>query len=340
MSKLLISYLRKLRGLAARALLAAATTVATILIIAGMPVTSYATEETNPPEEVVVDQAQEPDLDSLDLAYGAYQRGLYLTAFNLALPRANDGDAAAQTLIAELYEKGLGVARDTKEAAAWYEIAANSGNREAQFAYGLKLLKGIDVPQDVERGHEMMAVASDAGHPIAMFNRAQQLIDERPTGLGYRNALPLLEAAAERGVADAYYSLFQIYRDGLANGIQDPVKARHWLVRAARAGVEGARVELGVALARGEGGPRNLQQAANWFKLAANAGNVIAQNRLAHLLVQLNGSDDLIAEAAMWHILARRAGRNDLELDQFLLSLDDELRSKALSMANQWPAIR
>ncbi len=37
-----------------------------------------------------------------DEPYGAFQRGLYKTAYNLALPRAEAGDAAAQTLIAEV----------------------------------------------------------------------------------------------------------------------------------------------------------------------------------------------------------------------------------------------
>ncbi len=98
-----------------------------------------------------------------DFAYGAFQRGEYLTAFQIALPLAEKGDAAAQTLIAELYEKGLGIAQDTKQAAVWYEIAAKSGNREAKFALSLKLLKGKDVPKDEKRGAELLKQAADAG---------------------------------------------------------------------------------------------------------------------------------------------------------------------------------
>ena len=71
--------------------------------------------------------AREPDF-----AYGAFQRGLYLTAFELALPRAESGDPVAQTLIAELFWKGLGVARDRKKAVDWYKFAAEGGDRAAQ----------------------------------------------------------------------------------------------------------------------------------------------------------------------------------------------------------------
>lgn len=78
-------------------------------------------------------EAGQPDENEfVDLAYGAFQRGYYLSAFKLALPRAESGEPAAQTLLAELYDRGLGVARDQKKAAIWYRFAAKTGNREAQ----------------------------------------------------------------------------------------------------------------------------------------------------------------------------------------------------------------
>ncbi|TGV80933.1 sel1 repeat family protein, partial [Mesorhizobium sp. M00.F.Ca.ET.158.01.1.1] len=55
-----------------------------------------------------------------DAAYGAFQRGLYKTAYNLALVRAQNGDPAAQTLVAEILSRGLGVPLNSAEAAKWY----------------------------------------------------------------------------------------------------------------------------------------------------------------------------------------------------------------------------
>ena len=272
-----------------------------------------------------------------DLAYGAFQRGEYLTAFQLALPRAEKGDAAAQTLIAELYEKGLGIARDTKQSAIWYEIAAKSGNREAQFAYALKLLQGKDVKRNLVAGNAMMKLAAEAGHPIAMFNYANQIVADRPTTAGYRKALPYYEKAAENRLGDAYYALAVIYREGRTTGIQDPKKSREWLEKAARAGVDTAQVEWGIALINGTDGPKDEKLAFSIFNNAAATGNVIAQNRLAHMYLQGIGTKPSNLEAAKWHILARRAGRFDLTLDQFMASLDDETRQKALTLANRWP---
>ncbi len=272
-----------------------------------------------------------------DLAYGAFQRGEYLTAFQLALPRAEKGDAAAQTLIAELYEKGLGIAKDTKQSTIWYEIAAKSGNREAQFSYALKLLQGKDLPRNKVAGEAMMKQSAEAGHPIAMFNYANQIVANRQTSAGYRLALPYYEKAAENRLGDAYYALAVIYREGRTTGIQDPVESRKWLEKAARAGVDTAQVEWGIALINGTDGPKDEKLAFAILSNAAATGNVIAQNRLAHMYLQGIGTELSKLDAAKWHILARRAGRFDLTLDQFMASLDDETRKKAVALANRWP---
>ena len=281
--------------------------------------------------------ADEIDAHNPDLAYGAYQKGMYLTAFNLALPRAESGDAAAQTLIAELYDLGRGIARNTKKAAEWYEIAAQSGNREAQFAFAMKLLEGKDVAPDKKRAIALMKQAADTGHPIAMFNYASHLIDQRPTSYGYRKALPYLERAAEYRLSDAYYMMAKIYTDGLANGIGDPARGKEWMQRAALSGIDTAQVELGLGLLNGLYGEPDEKQAYRWFARAAQTGNVIAQNRLAHMLFAGIGTEKQPVEAAKWHILAKRAGRADPLLETYFRQLDEDGRRQALARANRWP---
>ena len=64
------------------------------------------------------------------------------------LPRAEAGDPAAQTLVAEILSRGLGVARNEAEAAKWYQLAAEQGVPEAQFQYALLLLDGRFVKKD------------------------------------------------------------------------------------------------------------------------------------------------------------------------------------------------
>ncbi len=280
-----------------------------------------------------------PVVSNVDRAFGAFQRGMYLTAFQLALPEAQDGNAAAQTLIAEIYERGLGVPKNSEEAVSWYKIAANSGNREAQFAYALKLLEGKEVKGDFDAGLELMKAAADAGHPTAMFNYAIHQINQRPTSATYRRVLPMLEKAAEYRLADAYYALAKIYEEGLATGINDPDKGLVWLEKAAYSGVDTAQVELAIKLLNGSIEKKDAKRAFSLFKLAANRGNVIAQNRISHLLFNGIGTEKSEVAAAKWHILASRAGRKDFDLDRQLEALPADVRQQALQQANKWPSI-
>lgn len=284
------------------------------------------------------EQSERVQVSATDRAFGAFQRGNYLTAFTLALPLAQDGDAAAQTLIAELYQNGLGISKDTKQAAIWYGIAAQSGNREAQFAYAVKLMKGQDVEKDIESGLKLMKKAADAGHPIALFNYATHMVSERPTTATYRKALPLFEKAAEYRLADAYYALAKIYSDGLATGVNDTKQAREWLEKAASSGIDTAQIDLAIELLSGEPTEQDKSLAFSWFKVAANSGNVIAQNRLAHMLIDGIGTDADWVEGAKWHILASRAGRKDFDLDQFMKAMPQDVRQEALAKANRWPS--
>jgi TPR repeat protein len=279
------------------------------------------------------DQGSDPEAD---LAYGAYQRGYYLTAFALALPKAQMGDPKAQTLLAELYDRGLGVARDPKEATAWYGIASKNNDREAQFGYAVKLLEGKYVEKDRAEAKRLLKLAADSGHATAAFNYAQIIADEKPITSGIKEALPYFEMAAENRVADAYYALAQIYRSGKLNGYPEYKKSQDWLLLAAKAGIDTAQVELAIWLANGTGGTTEPKIAYAWMLRAANGGNVIARNRLAKMYAAGLGTQYDPVQAAKWHILAQRAGLNDNELDDFINSIDRKLLSKALEEANRF----
>ena len=271
-----------------------------------------------------------------DLAFGAYQRGHYLTAFKLALPRAQLGDPAAQMLIGEMYEKGLGIKLDKKEAAYWYKFAAQNGSRDAQFSYALMLLEGKYVTKNNNEARRLMKLAADADHSVAQFNYAQMVVDARPTSRGFEIALKYYEKAASRGVADAYFAMAQIYSRSFGAIGRDETKARLMLIKAALNGVENAQVELAIWLANGRGGKKDPKGAIAWFQVAANRGNVIAQNRLARMLMLGLGVEVKLKQAAKWYVLARRRGHKDAMLDDFFNSLEPDIRKAALNEANSW----
>ena len=80
--------------------------------------------------------------------YVAYDRANYATALKVWLPLAEQGDAAAQTYVGEIFEKGLGVPPDYDAAATWYRRAAESGYSRAAINLGNLYEQGLGVPKD------------------------------------------------------------------------------------------------------------------------------------------------------------------------------------------------
>lgn len=269
-------------------------------------------------------------------AYGAFQRGYYLTALQLALPLAEEGVASAQTLVAELFAEGFAVPRDMAQASFWYAQAAEAGDPVAQFKYGLMLMSGLYAERDPERGRALMKAAADAGNATAQFNYGQILVDQKPGNDGLLAALPYFENAAVQGIPDAQYALSQIYLN--ASGIAEEKReaARDWLRRAAQAGYDTAQLDMGIWLIDGIGGPRDYKRGFLWMQRAAFRGNVLAQNRLAHLYINAIGTRPDPVEAAKWHIIARRAGLEDPVLQDHLLGLTDDQQRAAIEAANDF----
>ncbi len=270
-----------------------------------------------------------------DAAYGAFQRGLYMTALNLALPRAEAGDPAAQTLAAEILSRGLGVARDEAKAAKWYQLAAEQGVPEAQFQYALLLLDGRFVKKDPQGAYALMQAAAEAGNRLAQFNFAQLLIDREPGQAGMVKAVSYYRRAADAGLADAQYAMAQIHANGAGGEKLDEAEARRWLHAAARQNFDTAQLDLGTWLVEGRGGKRDLKAGFGWLKRAADGGNVAAQNRLAKLYMGGIGVEPNPIDAAAWYFLARRAGLSDPVMEDFLRGLTAEEQRQALERANR-----
>jgi TPR repeat protein len=261
-----------------------------------------------------------------DEAFGAYQRGLYKTAYNLALPRAEAGDRAAQTLLAELLTRGLGVTLDPKAA---------QGVPEAQFQLALLQLDGEFVAKDEKTAMELMQKAADAGNALAQFNLAQLYIQQDSGPAGFARALPYYQRAADTGLADAQYAIAQIHATGADGKPADLVKAREYLLAAAKQGFDTAALDLGSWLVDGRGGQRNAREGFAWLKRTAEGGNVAAMNRVAKLYMQGIGTDPNSIDAAAWYILARRAGLNDFEMNDFLAGLTEAETKQALQRSSQ-----
>jgi TPR repeat protein len=270
-----------------------------------------------------------------DQAYGAFQRGLYITAYNLALPRAENGDPAAQALVTEILSRGLGRPRDEAGAAKWYARASEQGIPEAQFQYALLLLDGRFVQKDEQQAYALMQAAAEAGNLFAQFNFAQMLIKREPDGRGLNKAVSYYERAAQGGLADAQYAMSQVYANGVGGRKADDKEARRWLLLAARQNYDTAQLDLGRWIMAGRGGEKNRGEGFGWLLRAAQGGNIAAQNEVAKLYMQGIGVAPDTTAAASWYLLARRAGLVDPMMEDFFDGLTDEEIKQALEKANR-----
>ncbi|MEO0497127.1 MAG: tetratricopeptide repeat protein [Pseudomonadota bacterium] len=310
-------------------------------------------DEGTAPDDLA-DRTDEADAN-VDLAFGAYQRGYYLTALQLALPRAQVGDPAAQTLIAELYASGLGVPLNVDEALSWYRLAAQAGERSAQFALAMYYLDGVAVDKDPARARDLLERAANQDHALAQFNLGQLIVADRPTPAGYGEALQWFRKSSVAGNAEASYSASQIIARGLDGLGERPDDALPFLRDAAEERIIPAQVELGLMLVENAiaGLPTDLPredpafvaaaqsddavEGYKWLQRAAMASNPLAQNRVAKLRERGIGVERDLVEASMWHILARRGGLQDDGLDRMFARLPQNQRAEALSFANVWP---
>ena len=270
-----------------------------------------------------------------DAAFGAYQRGLYITALNLARPRAEAGDAAAQALLAEIYSRGLGVARNEAEAIKWYGLAAEQGVSEAQFRYAMAIIDGKVAGKAEDAALRMLKLAADQGNRLAQFNFAQLTVQRKPGAAGMALAVDYYEKAAQAGLADAQYAMSQVHNTGTGGRSFDPKAARQWLELAAKQNYDTAQLDLATWLVEGIGGPRDLEAGFNWMRRAAYSGNIAAQNRLAKLYRGGLGVEADPVIAAAWYIIARRAGLSDPEMNVFLDGLTVEQQRLAIETANR-----
>jgi ATP-dependent protease ClpP protease subunit len=94
----------------------------------------------------------------------AYDRKEFSVAFDLWLPLAEQGHRAAQFNVGIMYEKGVGVAQDSAQAAAWYLKAAEHGDVDAAYALGVLYETGTGVAKSADEARKWYdAVLSSPG---------------------------------------------------------------------------------------------------------------------------------------------------------------------------------
>ena len=100
----------------------------------------------------------------------SYEKGDYETALREFKPLAEQGNAAAQYNLGQMYRRGQGVPHDYKTAVKWYRLAAEQGNAYAQTNLGNRYRSGQGVPVDYKTAEKWFRLAAEQGIPHAQNN--------------------------------------------------------------------------------------------------------------------------------------------------------------------------
>lgn len=153
------------------------------------------------------------------------------------------GNEDAALLLGKLYEGTIDTAGETdpmpEKARAWFEKAASKGNGEALAELAFFYEKGVTVPKDSKKAADLLKDAVGYGYDEALFSLALHYLDEGKED----EALPYMEAAADKGEERALYLAGMMYLQGRGTE-PDRRKAIDYLKEAADYGSEEAVEEL------------------------------------------------------------------------------------------------
>jgi len=119
----------------------------------------------------------------------AYQANNLPLAHKEFRAAAEQGHADSQYNLAIMYEKGIGVDKDEKEAIVWYRKSAVQGNVFAQYNLAVLYENGRGTAVDFAQAHEWYREASAQSDPLAIGNlgmlylRGQGVKENKVAGL-------------------------------------------------------------------------------------------------------------------------------------------------------------
>jgi TPR repeat protein len=196
---------------------------------------------------------------------------------------AEKGSVQQEIELGAAYLMGRGVERNEKQAAYWYEKAANSGDPEAQRQIGYFYTAGIGVERDPARAAYWFERAIAGGAMSAKVNLGVAYL----WGMGVRKDVSLAaklfqEAAAKGSGAGACY-MGNLYYFGI--GVtKDILEARRWYEMGSKLKDPRAKHNLALMLSH-EQNPLNRERAAKLLRESAKAGFVPARHQLGLFLL-------------------------------------------------------
>ena len=221
---------------------------------------------------------------------------------------AEAGNKDAARSLAVMHLTGAGMPRDADEAASWFRKAAEAGDAMAQSDLAELMRLGRTNPRFTEPApvHDWFEKAAEAGDAVAAYNFGVCLAEGVNLEKDEVRAVYWFRKAADT-VADATFAYAMALEQG--RGVEkDEIAAREWMMRAADAKLPQALLNLGRMHNQGIGGPRDDEAARQCFEQAAAAGQVDAMFALGAFYGGGHGIPTDRAASLEWYRKAAAAG--------------------------------
>jgi TPR repeat protein len=192
---------------------------------------------------------------------------------------AEGGDKWAQYRIGRCFFDGECVTRDHVRASQWFLRSAEQQHGKAQLALAYVLHEGLGVARDEAAALVWANRAANEGFQGSASAIGWCLYTATGAARDVEKAIEWFELDAHRDEAQAQLFLGYCYAFG-QGVVRDGAKAVQWFTRAAEAGYTPAQVGLGVRLKRGLGVTRDLGRAVEWFARAAECYDADAMLQL------------------------------------------------------------
>ncbi len=180
------------------------------------------------------------------------------------------------------YLSGHGITRDEKQAAYWYEKAAEAGDPWAEKQIGFFYQSGIGVAVDPVRAVHWYQLAAAGGLVSARTNLGVAYLWGSGVPKDVAMAAQLFREAADEGDGRAATYLGNMYCFGTAVQ-KNQAACRHWYFIGAKRHDPLAEFNLGILLSAGDE-PHDFGKATKWLRKAVADGYVPAMHSLALLL--------------------------------------------------------
>jgi TPR repeat protein len=232
-------------------------------------------------------------------------------AFALYGKAADQGDAAAQTQIGNMYAAGRGVDKNCDQGISWLSKSASQGYAWGQAALATKYLNGDCTAKDYAKAMDWYRKAADQGLAIAQFQLGYMYRDHLGTPQDYTQALQWLRKASDQDFGPAQFYLGVMYSTG-EGVVPDQNAALIFLKKVAdREPLQAGQGSVGEAgtinplivsansliapmYDFGLGIPKDPAKALSSYQKAATLGDAKSKERLAQLLNAAKGRAETI----------------------------------------------